>query len=609
MKQFLTLLLLSTFVLTNTASAAYRDVPTTSKLTPTLERLVEMGALKGEGFFRADSTVPMTMFWSIVVADTGFNTDSATFETPTPAGVDPTTDEAQYLREAIRRGWLSADKPYNGLTGIKRSQAIKILVESKGILTQKVVSSKFRDQSSGVSRLAKYYPHIEAAFASGMLKDYQVDPFRPNDQLTRRELITWLEQWHSGGKKKISTLNPAAQNNRTQEFPYQKRRTNAARTTSNGGKSSGVNITTTNNRTINLNRSVDMQVWDAVIAQIEKKYKFTEQLTDEKRAEMINAGIAGLVESLDDKYSNYVTPDKSEAFLEGLEGEFDGIGAYVEMIDEKFTITSPIKGSPAEKSGLKAGDVVKAVDGELITGQSIREIIDKVRGPKGTQVKLTIFREFEGSKDYTVTRGHITIPALTLEFKNSIAIVGLHQFSRTSGRDLEKMIKEEVLPKNPRGIVFDLRNNPGGFLTAAVSVGSLFLEKGQRVFSVEYKDSDTVYNAKSDGLLANFDGTMVFLQNKGSASASEILTAMVKDYSIGEIMGLPSTGKGTVQEIVSFTNGGNLKLTVAKWLSPNGNWIDEVGVIPDVEITDPTDEEKLREEDRQLNAAVQAALR
>lgn len=606
MNRFLTLVLLSTFVITTNGQAAYRDVPSTSKLTPSLEKFIEMGVLEGNGFFRADSPVPATMFWQIIVADTGFDTDSATFETPAPAGVDPSSDEAQYLREAIRRGWLDVATPYNGLKNIKRSQAIKILVESKGIMPPKMVSSKFRNLSSGVSRLAKYYPHIEAAYASGMLKSHQVDPFNPNELLSRRDLLTWLQQWHDNGQNKISTLTPTAQNNRNEEFPYQKRTTTSER---RSGGSRGINITSTSRTTVNLNRSVDLQVWDAVIKQIETKYKFSEQLTDDKKSELINAGIAGLVEALDDKYSNYVTPDKSEAFIEGLEGEFDGIGAYVEMIDEKFTITSPIKGSPAEKAGLRAGDIVTHVDGEDIAGQSVKEIIEKVRGARGTEVKLTIYREFEGSKEVAVTRGHITIPALTLEFKNSVAIVGLHQFSRTSGQDLAKMIRDEVLPKNPRGIVFDLRNNPGGFLTAAVNVGEVFLKEGQTIFKVEYKDKDKTYKAERNGELAGFQKTMVFLQNKGSASASEILTAMVKDYDIGQIMGTASTGKGTVQEIVSFTNGGNLKLTVAKWLSPEGNWIHEVGVPPDVEINDPTDEEKKHEEDRQLDAAIQAALR
>jgi carboxyl-terminal processing protease len=608
MKQFLSLLLLSTFLLTNNGQAAYRDVPTSSKLTPTLERLIENGALEGQGFFRADSAMPQTMFWQIVVAETGFSPEFATFETPVPDGVDPDSDEAQYLREAIRRGWMSAEDSYDGLALMKRSDAIRIVVESKGIMPPQLVSSRFRDISSGVSRLAAYYPHIEAAYASGMLKDFQVDPFRPQEHLTRRELITWLQTWIDNGSQKVSTLTPAAQNNRNEEFPYQKRRTTTQPNT--GSRQPGISISTTNQQTINLtNRSLDMQVWDAVISQIENKFKFDETLTDEKRAEMINAGIAGLVEALDDKYSNYVTPDKSEEFLEGLEGEFDGIGAYVEMIDENFTITSPIKGSPAEKAGLRAGDIVKAVDGELITGQGVREIIAKVRGPKDTKVTLTIFREFEGAKDYIVTRGHITIPALTLEFKNGVAIIGLHQFSRTSGTDLDRMIRNEVLPKNPRGIVFDLRNNPGGFLTSAVDVGEIFLKDGQEIFTVDYKEKETIYNAEGNGVLADFDGSMIFLQNKGSASASEILTAMVKDYELGQIMGTASTGKGTVQEIVSFTNGGNLKLTVAKWLSPDGNWINDVGVLPDVEIEDPTSEEKLKEEDRQLDAAIQAALR
>ena len=163
--------------------------------------------------------------------------------------------------------------------------------------------------------------------------------------------------------------------------------------------------------------------------------------------------------------------------------------------------------------------------------------------------------------------------------------------------------------QNPRGIVFNLRNNPGGFLTSAVDVGGLFVEKDKVIFSTDYRDAsrNTVYRAATDGVLKDYPN-LVFLQNKGSASASEILNGMIQDYGVGTIIGETSVGKGSVQSILNFFNGGNLKITVAKWLTPNGRWIDEVGVVPDIEVTSPTAEEKLQNVDRQLDRAVQRVI-
>ena len=223
-------------------------------------------------------------------------------------------------------------------------------------------------------------------------------------------------------------------------------------------------------------------------------------------------------------------------------------------------------------------------------------------------MKLFILRGGRG-QEITVTRGKVTIPSITVKWNKGIPVVGIHQFSRSTGQDLAKILNEEILKKDPKGIIFDLRNNPGGFLTSAVSVGSIFLEKGKKVFTVEYKKGKQEYVATRTGELANYNRPLVFLQNKGSASASEILTAMIQDYKIGTIMGNPSHGKGTVQEILSYQNGANFKLTIAKWLSPKNRWINEVGVQPDNELPALTDEQKKNKQDPQLNAAVRFVQR
>ncbi len=607
MKKTLNTLLIIGILSTSNTTWAYRDISANSKLNPAIEHFQEKGILDGKGFFRAESDIPAVMFWDILLRDGGFDPEkSATFDTPLPPNVDETNTYAQIIREGVRRDFISSEEEFDIYGPLTRAKAIEHIVKAKGMFSDRLVSTSFRKKSSGVSPLARYYPYIETAHKAKLLTDNDIDPFNPNENLTRKDFITWLYQWQQAGEIKPTSAHDTnkSQNSKFQ-YPYQKRQSTTP------ANSNNVKIRVLDNNNISFtstNESLDVKVLKSVISEIKKKYRFEDQITPEKEQQLINSAIKTIVDGLEDKYSNYVEPEKSEEFLSNLEGEFEGIGAYVEMLDEEFTITSPIKGSPAEEAGLKPGDVVEKVDGEDIAGQGIKEIINKVRGQAGTVVELTIHRKNSGIKLYKVTRGEIKIPSLTLEFKNSVAIIGVHQFSRDTGPKLEAMLENEVLPKNPRGIIVDLRNNPGGFLTAAVDVGQIFIDKNKLIFSVEYKNRNQIYKAEKRGLLADYDN-IVFLQNKGSASASEILTAMVKDYGIGKIIGTPSVGKGTVQEVLSYTNGGTLKLTVAKWLSPKKNWIHEEGVIPDVEISDPTDEEKKNEVDRQLDAAVQEILR
>ncbi|MDH3324938.1 MAG: S41 family peptidase, partial [Candidatus Peregrinibacteria bacterium] len=353
------------------------------------------------------------------------------------------------------------------------------------------------------------------------------------------------------------------------------------------------------------------RIFEAVFASIKDQYRFEEELTAEKKSEMIDAAIAAMVKEMGDKYSSYIEPTKADAFTAGLAGQFEGIGAYVEMIDDNFTITSPIKGSPAEKAGVLPDDIVTAVDGEDIKDKSIQESIALIKGPAETAVTLTILRGLE-VKQITVIRGKITIPSVTIKWDKSIPVIGIHQFNRDTKAKFEKILKEEVLTKNPKGLVIDLRNNPGGFLTSAVSMGEFFLNKGDLVFSVDYKKGGQEYTSSRKGELYDFwkkDGKKIaILQNKGSASASEIFTTMIQDYNIGEIVGTVSRGKGTVQEVKNYSNGGILKLTIAKWLSPKGRWIHEKGIIPGIEVEDPTAEERKAKIDLQFDRAVRYVL-
>ena len=579
---------------------AFRDVSENAKLYPAVQNLVEKGLMKDGGFFRPDTSVPAQIFWEIVIRDSGFDPNSATFDTPLPKNVDENDPLAPYLREAIRRGFLNPKIPFDPQKPINRITAIRILLQINGIAEPRANSANFRAKVSGISSRASYLPAVEAAFASGFLQSSDLRPLRPYGLLTRRDFATWIWRFDENGQKKSTIDAP--------DFSRTKLRT----PTSSGKKPAVLEIKLdSGSATAEVRQSGGLRIpngriFEDIFRQIQTRYRFVDELDEEARQAMIDAAIRGMVAEMGDKYSTYIEPSKVDDFRENLEGKFEGIGAYVEMVDQKFTITAPIVGSPAESAGILAGDVVTAVNGDSIEGKSIQESIDLVKGPAGTKVDLTILRGPE-KVEISVIRGKITIPAITLKWESSVPIIGIHQFNRSTRADFAAKL-ETILAKNPRGIVLDLRNNPGGFLTSAVQMGEFFLNRGQEIFSVQYRDNRETFTASRDGELADYDGKIVFLQNKGSASASEILGSVLKDYQKATIIGTPSLGKGTVQEVQNYSNGGILKLTVAKWLTPNGNWINETGVIPDIEVADPTPEQKKRKIDPQLERAVREVL-
>jgi len=588
--------------LTIPTAFAFRDVAPNSPIHDAVQNLLDRKLMDDGGFFRANDPVPAELFWKIVLRDSGFDPKSATFDTPLPSNIDPDDPLAPFLREAIRRGFIDHRQKFNPKRPITRIQAIKTLVKIKAIPLPRRNSTKFRKKVSGISKTSKHLPALEAAFASGILELSDISPVRPYAFLTRRNLAIWIWRFDDHGVKK-SKLDSSFD-------PEKYRRGKKSE------KKSGNRRATRNIRVLQIQKPRNLKIpngkiLESVFSAIESRYKFIDELTPEKKREMIDAGIAAMVKKMGDKYSSYIEPEKAEEFQDDLDGKFEGIGAFVEMIDDKFTITAPIKGSPAEKAGLLPDDVVIEVDGESIAENTIQQSIKLIKGPAGSEVELTILRDLQ-KKKIRITRGKITIPPITLKWKKSIPIIGIHQFNRNTRAKFLEIWEKEVLPKNPRGLVLDLRNNPGGFLSSAVELGEIFLEKNKKIFDVEYLDGKQQYKSSHDGRLLDFwknkKYPIAVLQNKGSASASEIFTSMIQDYKIGKIVGSTSRGKGTVQEILNYSNGGILKLTIAKWLSPDGRWIHETGVKPDIEVPDPTHEQRKQKIDPQLDRAIAEVL-
>ena len=322
---------------------------------------------------------------------------------------------------------------------------------------------------------------------------------------------------------------------------------------------------------------------------------------------MAQGAIAGMVSSLGDPYTVYLSPEQNKSTNEDLAGEFGGVGLSLGYKDSTLAVMSPIAKSPAEKAGLMAGDLILKITDKAnkidkdTTGITLDEAVKLIRGKIGTEVTLKMYREGKSTWDVTLKRDNIVVPSLDLVWVDSsnvpasdkdtlgnkkVAWVKLYKFSDqlyTEWSDVVNKINEEKKKGDVSGIVLDLRNNPGGFLQASVMVASDFIKDGVVVSQQSSDGKVQSYNVdKSLGRL--LDDKLVVLVNGGSASASEILAGALKDYKRAKLVGVKTFGKGTVQQPEDFPDGSGLHVTIAKWLLPSGKNIHKIGVDPDVQV-------------------------
>ena len=294
---------------------------------------------------------------------------------------------------------------------------------------------------------------------------------------------------------------------------------------------------------------------------------------------MVNGAIDGMIKSLDDPYSTYMDPTQAQSFHENISSSFEGIGAQISEEDGKIVIESPIKGSPAEKAGLRPKDRILSVDGKDLQGMKSSEAVTYIRGKKGTKAELVIERPGEtGTMNVTVIRD--TIPQETVYsemLSDGIGKIRISQFSEPTGDDFAKALTE-LQGKGMKGLILDLRQNPGGLLSVAVDIGNRLIPDQKLILQVEYRDGKKeVYRSKH----GKSDFPIVVLVDDGSASAAEILAGSLKESGDYPLVGTKTFGKGTVQTTEEFQDGSNIKYTTAKWLTPDGNWIHKKGIEPD----------------------------
>lgn len=341
------------------------------------------------------------------------------------------------------------------------------------------------------------------------------------------------------------------------------------------------------------------EVWNIVSAEFDGDLPADEELT--------YAAIQGMLERLDDDFTRFSPPDVAARIREGLQGSFEGIGAFVRENEEGLTeIVRPMDGQPAALAGMQAGDVVVAVDGESVIGQSLDEVIAQIRGPEGSEVTITIRRDGEEDPlDFTVRRELIEIPIIEAEMlDDGIAYVRLTSFNRNADAQLRETLGT-LLAQDPVGLVFDLRDNPGGFLDQSIAVADVFLPDGVVLYEKSSTfDLDQVHRSDNGDLGEAIP--LVVLVNAGSASASEIVAGAIQDRGRALLVGETTFGKGSVQQVHDLSDGSEVRVTIARWYTPNDVSIDGNGIAPDIEIATPTD--LGGEEDPQLQRAIDFLL-
>ena len=330
--------------------------------------------------------------------------------------------------------------------------------------------------------------------------------------------------------------------------------------------------------------NVDMEPFWKVWNDIDEKFPGAKDISSQDR---LYGAIKGLVASLNDPYSVYFPPQDSKDFQDTINGSFEGIGMEIGIKDKMLNVIAPLKNTPAEKAGIKAGDNIIKIDDKSTADMSVDQAVHLIRGKAGTSIKLNIYREGEKQpRDITVVRGVIEIPLIdTKKLDGGIFDIALYNFGATSASQFAEALNEFQKTGDDK-LIIDLRGDPGGYLDAAVDIASMFLPQGETIVTENFggNQKDHVYTSKGYDFVDTSKVKVVVLVDRGSASASEILSGALQQHNIAPLIGEKTYGKGSVQEVSDVTNDTTLKLTIAKWLTPNGTWISKKGLDPDIPV-------------------------
>ncbi|HLL60619.1 MAG TPA: S41 family peptidase [Candidatus Nitrosocosmicus sp.] len=352
-------------------------------------------------------------------------------------------------------------------------------------------------------------------------------------------------------------------------------------------------------------KNIDFSLFWDTWNRLEEKYVDKEKIDPKK---MYYGAIKGMVASVDDPYTFFLTPDENKQSKADLGGKFEGIGAQLGLKNNAIIIVAPIKNSPAEKAGVRPGDIILKVDGDDSQGWTLNEAVNRIRGDKGTKVKLTLLRD-KKEVNVEITRQQIYVAPVEIAYENNVAILKVNKFGDDTNSDWTKAVTDVESKwnnKEIKGLILDLRGNPGGYLQSAVYLSSEFLPYGKLIVRQEYTNGDKEdYTVERNGRLQNIP--LVILIDEGSASASEIVAGALRDHKKATLIGEKSFGKGSIQEAIDLSKGAGLHVTIAKWILPGGDWINKKGIEPNIKITNEIKEGNTmtRQDDKQLDKAIE----
>ncbi len=355
-------------------------------------------------------------------------------------------------------------------------------------------------------------------------------------------------------------------------------------------------------------KGLDFGLLNEAINTVSQKYIDRESIDQEK---ILYGAIRGAVSAAGDEYTEFFDPKTFSDFKTELQGSFDGIGAEIGKRDNNIVIIAPLDGSPAQRAGLQPSDIIVEVDGESMADKTTNEAVSKIRGQKGTEVTLTLYREGgNGTFEVKIVREKIEVKSVKLEYLEGngkqIALITVSRF----GDDTQSLFAsaiEEIKARQTDGVILDLRNNPGGYLEASVALSSHWLELGKLVVKEAHSEKDVLdYNSTGSNQLGGYK--TIVLINGGSASASEIVAGALKDNGKATLLGEKSFGKGSVQELIPLSGGSAVKVTIAKWITPSGQSLNKEGLNPDIEVA-RTEEDFEADRDPQLDRALEEIIK
>ena len=357
-----------------------------------------------------------------------------------------------------------------------------------------------------------------------------------------------------------------------------------------GKFSSAGTITIGPGSSASVSENKDLNQFWGVWKLLNEKYPFKDKIPADN--ERIYGAISGMVSSFKDPYTMFFPPKEAKMFAEEVKGEFSGVGMEIGIKDSLLTVVSPLKGSPAEKAGILAGDVIVKINGTSTENVSADEAISTIRGTAGTTVNLTIARKGKAElTDIVITRATIPLPVIDTKVQGDVFTINLYSFSESSPKLFREAL-QKFSDSKMKKLIIDLRNNLGGYLDAAVDIGSYFIPQGKIIVREDQGNNnpELVYRSHGGDITLPSGLKTMILVNNGSASASEILAGAMSEHGVADLVGTQTFGKGSVQELIPLSDGSSVKITVAKWFTPNGVSISEKGIKPKYVITEKATE-------------------